>query len=275
MSLKLVTLLTDFGHRDPYVACLKGVMLSINPNLKIVDITHEVPKFNIRYGALILKNVVAFFPPQTIHMAVVDPGVGSGRRAIIVETEKGYFLVGPDNGLLYPAAIEGGIKKVVEITNEDYFLKPASITFAGRDVFAPVAAYLTLGMPITRFGNEIDDMEKLLIPVPKFKGGNLEGEVIAIDSFGNIITNITQSYLIKKLKVGNMISVNLKGKEVSLPFVKTYSDVPKGNLLALIDSFGYFEISINMGSAADLLKVEVGDKITLALGGENNDSNRR
>jgi len=275
MSLKLVTLLTDFGHRDPYVACLKGVMLSINPNLKIVDITHEVPKFNIRYGALILKNVVAFFPPQTIHMAVVDPGVGSGRRAIIVETEKGYFLVGPDNGLLYPAAIEGGIKKVVEITNEDYFLKPASITFAGRDVFAPVAAYLTLGMPITRFGSEIDDMEKLLIPVPKFKGGNLEGEVIAIDSFGNIITNITQSYLIKKLKVGNMISVNLKGKEVSLPFVKTYSDVPKGNLLALIDSFGYFEISINMGSAADLLKVEVGDKITLALGGENNDSNRR
>ncbi|PVX23581.1 MAG: hypothetical protein CW691_10170, partial [Candidatus Bathyarchaeum sp.] len=188
--MSIISLLSDFGNRDPYVAEMKAVILSINPETRIVDITHEIEKFSIRMGAYVLASASPYFPKKTVHVAVVDPGVGTKRRPIIVETCRSFY-VGPDNGLLMLAAQKEGIKSVYVICNPKYLLSIVSNTFHGRDIFAPSAAYLAKGIKPSDFGPAIQDYVFPEFVKPCTKNGQLVGEVLHIDDFGNIISNIS------------------------------------------------------------------------------------
>ncbi|MEM0084520.1 MAG: SAM-dependent chlorinase/fluorinase [Candidatus Methanomethylicia archaeon] len=260
-SKPIITLLTDFGLRDSYVAEMKAVILSICPEAHIVDISHGIRKYDIRMGAYILSRASRYFPEGTIHVAVVDPGVGGIRRPIIIESFRAFY-VGPDNGLLTPSAIMDGIKHVYLITNDKYMLKCVSRTFHGRDIFCPVAAYLAKGIPPSDFGPEIFDP---IIPTfvnPKVYGNIVEGEVIHIDDFGNIVTNISSEHLrLIGLSEGDFLNVKFGDNLLKLKFCKAYSDVPLGQPLIIIGSGGFIELSINQGDAAKTFNINVGDKI--------------
>ncbi len=252
----MITITSDFGISDPYVAEMKGVILSKNPKANIIDVTHGVEKFNIRMGAFILASAAPYFPIGTVHLAVVDPDVGTERRSIIIQTDFAFY-VGPDNGLLLLAAKNQGIKHIYQLANPKYKLPNISNTFHGRDVFAPAAAYLDMGIESSEFGSEIFD------PVsPDFskftqKRGILTGEVLHVDGFGNVITNIPQNEVIKAKK----LKVNLQNQSTELPFAKTYTQAKSNQPIALIGSHGFLEIALNRGSAAQLFHAKAGDKI--------------
>jgi hypothetical protein len=179
----LITLLTDFGLDDAYVAIMKGVMLRINSDVRLVDLTHAVPPQQILAAALILRSAVGFFPNGTIHVVVVDPGVGSARRPILIETNRG-LLVGPDNGVLCPAGALMGRRRSLLLANEKFFLHPVSQTFHGRDIFAPVAAHLSRGITSEEFGPVLDSIAELEIPAPRRIGSTVAGEVVHVDHHG-------------------------------------------------------------------------------------------
>ncbi|MEX2701627.1 MAG: S-adenosyl-l-methionine hydroxide adenosyltransferase family protein [Candidatus Baldrarchaeota archaeon] len=263
---KVITLLTDFGLRDPYVGAMKGVILSICPDVNIVDISHEIRKFDIRQGAYVLAASASFFPKGTIHVGVVDPGVGTARKAIIMETKRSFYI-GPDNGLLTLAALREGVKKVVQITNSKYMLPRVSRTFHGRDIFAPAAAYLANGVPIENFGPLLEEYEILSFSKPHVQKDQIEGEIIYIDGFGNIVTNI-YSEILEKVGISeeDKIKVLLNDKlEKVLKICKAYNEVKKGEFLAIIGSGNFLEISINQGNAAKKLNVKEGAKIKIKL----------
>ncbi|MGQ4834078.1 MAG: SAM hydrolase/SAM-dependent halogenase family protein [Candidatus Asgardarchaeia archaeon] len=271
MTRKVITLLTDFGLRDNYVAIMKGVILNICSNdVTLIDITHEVTKFDVLDGAFLLLTSFNYFPKATVHLVVIDPGVGTHRAPIAIKT-KNYFFVGPDNGVLVPAAKSDGILEVRIIENSDFYLQNAvSYTFHGRDIFAPVAAHLACNENIFfRIGRKIsiDKLIKPKISDPVVDKNKIYGSVFHIDSFGNIITNIPSSLLsdFKKL-YGSQILVKINKKTVKLPFVKSFGHVKEGNLLSLIDSYNLFEISLNKGNAAKKLNAKVGDSVTIILG---------
>ncbi|MEM1539015.1 MAG: S-adenosyl-l-methionine hydroxide adenosyltransferase family protein [Candidatus Bathyarchaeia archaeon] len=257
----LITLTTDFGLVDPYVAEMKGVILKINPEAKIVDISHNIEKFNILMGAYTLAAAAPYFPEGTIHVAVVDPSVGTKRKPILIEAEYGFFI-GPNNGVLALAATKQGIRHVYEITNSRFMLPKVSSTFHGRDIFAPVAAFLSKGIPPSEFGRKIHR-----IVTPKFakiiqRGDTLIGEVIHVDGFGNIVTNFDEKEL-KSLGIGDVVKVRLKGFLLNLKLCRAYADVEPQKPLAIIGSHDFLEISINRGSAAETFNVKAGDKIIL------------
>lgn len=258
--MPLFTLTTDFGLKDPYVAVMKGVILDLCPAASIVDITHGVEKFNIRSGAYMLASATPYFPKGTINIAVVDPGVGTQRRALIIETERSLF-VGPDNGLLILAAQMQRIKRVFKITNKQLMLRKISITFHGRDVFAPVAAHLANGVPLEEFGGEILDFVKPSFAEVKMENGKVTGEVLHVDDFGNIITNIPKNEL--NYTEGAVIKAELRHNHLQLSFLKAYSDVIPSAPLLLSSSQDLLEIAVNQGNAAKLLQVKPGDKISL------------
>ncbi|MFX0097624.1 MAG: S-adenosyl-l-methionine hydroxide adenosyltransferase family protein [Candidatus Hodarchaeota archaeon] len=257
----IITLLTDFGTRDPYVAAMKGTILRICTDAKIVDISHEVPKFNIKHAAFLLLQTIEYFPEGTIHVVVVDPGVGTSRRRIIIETKKSFFI-GPDNGVLIPAAEREGISQIIEIKSTKYMLSEVSKTFEGRDVFAPVAAHLASGTPLESFGNPMKNVVKHPFPSSEVSKSGISGEVVHIDGFGNLITNINKNHLrVKNIKFGEAITVSINDRTHKIPFLRTYGDSSKGEYLAIIGSSGLLEISINQGNAANDLGVGVGVKI--------------
>jgi len=263
---KLITLLTDFGLKDPYVGAMKGVILSICPDANIVDISHEIRKFDIRQGAYVLAASAIFFPRGTIHVGVVDPGVGTTRKAIIIETKKSFYI-GPDNGLLTLAALREGIKKVVHIINREYMLPRVSRTFHGRDIFAPAAAHLAKGIPIEDFGPTLEKYEILSFSEPHIQANQIEGEIIYIDGFGNIVTNIFSEILEKTgISEGDKIKILLGDKlEKVLKICKAYNEVKKGEFLAIIGSGNFLEISINQGNAAKKLNVKEGTRIKIKM----------
>jgi len=257
----IITLLTDFGTRDPYVAAMKGTILKICADAKIVDISHEVPRFNIKHAAFLMIQTTQYFPEGTIHVVVVDPGVGTSRRRIMIETKKNFFI-GPDNGVLIPAAEREGISQIIEIRSTKYMLSEVSKTFEGRDVFAPVAAHLASGTPLESFGNLIKNVVRHPFQSPKISKDGISGEVIHIDVFGNLITNIGKNHLrAKNIKFGEEIAVSINDRTHKIPFLRTYGDSSKGEYLATIGSSGFLEISINQGNAAHDLGVEVSAKI--------------
>ncbi|MEM3442484.1 MAG: S-adenosyl-l-methionine hydroxide adenosyltransferase family protein [Candidatus Bathyarchaeia archaeon] len=261
MASAIITLTTDFGLKDPYAAEMKAVILGICPNAQIVDVTHEIEKFNVRMGSYVLACAAPYFPERTIHVAVVDPGVGTKRRPILIETEKNFF-VGPDNGLLSLAARAQGIRHVYEISNRRLMLSKVSGTFHGRDVFAPAAAHLARGVSPTEFGREIRG-----IVTPKFaeavrNGNTVVGEVIHVDDFGNIITNLQEGEL-EPLNAGEIIAVKVNNRRITLKLCKAYAEVKKQEPLAIIGSHGFLEISINQGNAAKKFGAKVEDKVTL------------
>ncbi|MBS7634899.1 SAM-dependent chlorinase/fluorinase [Candidatus Bathyarchaeota archaeon] len=261
---RIITLLSDFGLVDSYVAEMKAVILSIYPEARIVDISHGVRKFDIRMGSFLLLRASRFFPKGTVHLAVVDPGVGTERRPIIVETERGLY-VGPDNGLLMPSSKMDGIKHIHVISNPKYMLSEISRTFHGRDIFSPAAAYLAKGVPISEFGPEIFDPIIPRFAEAKLHDGLIEGEVIYTDDFGNLVTNIAQSNLTSAgISEGDTLLVKVRDKNLRLKLCEAYGYVSKNELLTIIGSSGFLEISVNQGSASRLLGVEAGEKIIIA-----------
>ena len=263
MSAKIVTLTTDFGLKDPYAAEMKAAILNICPTATIIDITHEIAKFNIRMGAFVLASAASYFPKGTIHVAVVDPGVGTRRRPILIETKQGFF-VGPDNGLLILAAEKQGVEHVYELTNPQFMLPRVSSTFHGRDLFAPAAAHLANGVEPEKFGPEIRDVEKPEFAKVAEKAGVLVGEILHIDDFGNIITNISTEW-ITRLVVRGWVKVELPTCKVKLKFCKAYGEAKPREPLALIGSHDYLEISVNQGSAAEKFGSKPGDRIAVGL----------
>ncbi len=256
----MITLTTDFGLKDPYVAEMKGVILSINPKAAIVDVTHGVDKFSVRVGAFVLASVAPYFPRGTVHLAVVDPGVGTERRAIAVQTDGGYF-VGPDNGVLILAAQNQGIKHIYELTNPKFMLPKVSRTFHGRDIFAPAAAYLDKGVKPDEFGKELTDVVTPQFVSVKQKSGSLTGEVLHIDGFGNIITNINQTLLDSTKK----LEAKLPSVSLQLMLAETYARAKPKEAIALIGSHGFLEIALNQASAAEKFKVKLGDKVEVTV----------
>lgn len=261
MKRKIIALLTDFGDTH-YVGVMKGVILSINPSIVIVDITHNISRHNVVEGAFILLNTYKYFPAKTIFVVVVDPGVGSGRKAIVVESKR-YVFVGPDNGVLYPTIVEDGVENIYMIANPKYMLEKISQTFHGRDIFAPIAGHISRGIELTDIGPRLNlsDIVKMTFNKPIIEEGNIIGEILYIDSFGNIITNIDAS-LIKEIgsHKGKM-SLEINRRKYILPLVKSYSDVGRGKPLLIIDSFNMLEIAVNGGSASEYFSVKSGDKI--------------
>ncbi|MDI6689613.1 MAG: SAM-dependent chlorinase/fluorinase [Actinomycetota bacterium] len=262
----IITFLSDFGLADEWVGVCKGVVKGIAPHAEIIDISHEVPNFNVKKGALLLASAVPFMP-KGIHLAVVDPGVGTKRRAIIILTKRGDYLIGPDNGLLIPTAQRlGGIKRVVEITNERYMHKPICPSFHGRDIFAPAAAHLAAGKDIDEFGPEIDINDLVQTPWSKARisGEEIICEVIDVDKFGTLRLNVTLHELMKcGIRLKNQILVKWDEKGIILPLLRTFGEVKAGELLLLVDSSDHLCIAVNQGSASVKLGLKVGSKITL------------
>lgn len=261
----LITLLSDFGLRDPYVAEMKAVILSICPDVTIVDICHEVNKYDIRTGAYMLARAAPFFPEGTIHVAVVDPEVGTKRRPIIITTGR-HIYVGPDNGLLVLSAEKEGIGKVYEITNKNYMMKNISRTFHGRDIFSPAAAYLALGIPASNFGPEIYEINRPSFSQPKIHSQEVFGEVIHVDGFGNIVTNLSSEHL-KHIGVREeqSLTVALKNSKIRAKWSSSYSEVPVGKPLIIEGSSGFLEVAVNRGDASKLLDAKAGDQIVFKL----------
>jgi len=264
VKTEIITLLTDFGTADAYVACIKGVILSINPRAVIVDISHAVPRFNIRYGAYMLMQATRHFPADTVHVAVVDPGVGTRRLPIIIETRR-YIFIGPDNGVLSLAATDDGVRSVYRIENKRYMLSQPAETFAGRDIFAPVAAYIAAGIPPSNMGSELGTYEEVSIPKPIVEEKHVKGEVLTVDSFGNLITNIRLSDLMPTIKHSRRITIKVKGVSTQLPFVPSYGYVDKGETLALMGSVGFLEVAVNQGNASKRFQAEAGDLLEIFI----------
>jgi S-adenosylmethionine hydrolase len=262
MRCPIITLTTDFGLRDPYVAEMKAVILGISPSARIVDVTHQVEKFNVRMGAYILASASPYFPKGAVHVAVVDPGVGTKRQPIIVQTRKACF-VGPDNGVLALAAKSvGGQVHVHRITNRKFMLPEVSSTFHGRDIFAPVAAHLAKGRRPAEFGPEIHQMMSPELVATVRRRDALEGQVIHVDDFGNIVTSFTEKEL-ETMKIKGEVHLNFGKVTLTLQLLKAYGDIGKQQPLAIVGSSNFLEISLNQGNAARVFNVCVGDKVVI------------
>lgn len=260
----IITLTTDFGYQDPFAGVLRGVILSINPRATVVDLTHGIKPHHISEAAFVIGMNYRYFPKGSIHVAVVDPGVGSRRRPIMVEADHHYFI-GPDNGIFsYVFGMRHEILSVVHITAGHYFFSSHSPTFQGRDVFAPVAAWFSKGVDFSKFGEPITDYEKISLALPTMTPeGAMQGEVILIDGFGNAITNITKEDIDKVLAVSPEGHIKSVIKEIGAPFKQYYSEAEEGKLCALINSSGYLEFFISRRNAASEYGISPGDKVKI------------
>lgn len=261
----IITLTTDFGYKDPFVGIMKGVILNINPLANIVDITHGISPQNIVEAAFTIETSFASFPSKTIHVVVVDPGVGSVRRPILVITDH-YYFVGPDNGIFSQIYNLSESLNVIQLTAEHYFMPQISSTFHGRDIFAPAAAWLSRGINVSNFGDPIDDYVNIPIPVPVMPSKNIiEGEAIYIDRFGNVTTNIKTQNIDELLgsKPEGKFRVIVKGSEA--PLKNYYSEAADDGLYSLINSFGYLELFVKKGNASSDFGIAVGEKVGVIL----------
>jgi len=279
MESGIIALLTDFGNSDIYVGVMKGVMKTIHPRAEFIDITHEIQPQNVRQAAFALLHSYRYFPTGTIFLVVVDPGVGSTRKPIAVQAG-GHTFIAPDNGVLSYVLSELGDIRAVELSNAVYQLFPPSQTFHGRDIFAPAAAHLAVGVPLERLGPVLERIFKLPVPHMRFDENRITGQVIHIDHFGNIMTNIgrldwvspgqirletlTEQLPPTLIETGVMV-VSIGGHAIT-DIKQSYGAVQRGSLLALIDSNGYLEIALNQGSAARYLKVKLDDRVEVQLG---------
>lgn len=255
-SANVIALITDFGLKDHYVGVMKGVILSVNPNARIIDISHDISSQDLLDAYFLLSNTYRYFPKGTIFVAIVDPGVGTDRAILAVQTNR-YTFLAPDNGLLGFLQKDGTIERIVRVTNRKYFLDPISNTFHGRDIFAPVAGHLSLGVDPGALGNDVDRMERISAPSPKVtREGVIVGEIVSIDHFGNLVTNIPGD----RLPAADTIEIRL-GKKSIPELSKSYADGKKGELLALVGSTGNLEISVNKGNAERKTGAKVGDVV--------------
>jgi len=250
MKTKCIALLSDFGTFDPFVGAIKGVLLSKAPGLSIIDITHQIPPQDIQTAAFYLMAAMPYMPRHTLFMAVVDPTVGTGRGIIWAKTEN-YQFIAPDNGLISWVEQKEKIKEARFISNSALFMKNISSTFHGRDIMAPVAAAIAKGLPEKKIGPIFNEYRRFPFPQPEKAGNRITGQVIAIDHFGNVVTNIMRNYLSAKA-VFNISDRMLKDLKL------TYASVPEGEPLALIGSFGFLEFSVRNGNFARMFDVKIG-----------------
>ena len=256
-----IVFLTDYGLGDEFVGVCHGVIVRIAPDARVIDLTHSVPRQDVVQGALTLGRAARFMPGDAVHLAVVDPGVGSDRRGIAVRSGSGAVLVGPDNGLLSMAWEElGGVDRASEITSETVVLHPVSETFHGRDVFAPAAAHVARGMDVESLGPEIagEELRTVELPGPMVASGVLGSRVVGIDGFGNVQLNVASSDL-AQAGIGDAVQI---GSRV-IPIVTTFADVGRGHPAAFIDSQGFLAIAVNQGNAAQALGLGRGDAVVL------------
>jgi S-adenosylmethionine hydrolase len=257
----LITLTTDFGAKDPFVGIMKGVIAQINPRATVVDLTHGIPPQDVLAAAMVLGHAAKYFPRGSIHVAVVDPGVGSRRRALLFESNEGYFI-GPDNGIFSFLWDEHQPRRIVHLSNSTYHLQPTSATFHGRDVFAPTAAYLSLGVAPLAFGESVDDGVRIKWPDIVRSDRSITGEIVYIDGFGNLFSNIRErdlaglDYETLGIALGTL---TIRG------LAPNYAAVKKGQPVALINSLGLLEVAANQESAARLFRAGVGDKIYVSV----------
>jgi S-adenosyl-L-methionine hydrolase (adenosine-forming) len=257
---KIVTLMTDFGDRDTYVGVMKGAIATINAQLQVIDLTHQIRPQNVAAGSFSLLSAYPYFPPETVHVAVVDPGVGSNRRGVAIKFTGGY-IVCPDNGLCSGIIELESAIAAVELTNSKYWRSPnPSQTFHGRDIFAPVGAHLASGVPFSELGQEInpDSLVKLPLPKLEFSEGYLSGCIQYIDHFGNLITNIPSDLVVDQSwqAIANGMTINSGS---------TYSDVGISESIAIVGSDGWVEIAVNRGNAQEKLRLNWGDAIAIKI----------
>jgi S-adenosylmethionine hydrolase len=253
----IITLTTDFGLSDPFVGVMKGVMLGIAANAQLVDVTHDIPSYDTIEATFIVESSYRYFPAGTVHLIVVDPGVGSDRRPL-AGSVNGHIFVAPDNGVLsfVLQAVSGAQPRVYHIKNENLFRKPVSRTFHGRDIFAPVAAYLARGAAIESVGPQITDFITLPFPTPRFEGNRLLGTVLRIDKFGNVMTNLRLTDL------GPRFRIRVAGDQITR-LRRSYSEARPGEVFAIEGSAGFIELAMNKSSAVERLRVERGVEIEL------------
>ncbi|MFP4227292.1 MAG: S-adenosyl-l-methionine hydroxide adenosyltransferase family protein [Salinivenus sp.] len=272
-NASLITITTDFGTEDAYVPSMKGTMLSICPGARMVDVTHEISPQDVMEAAFVLRCTVPYFPDGTVHLVVVDPGVGTDRRAVALRHNNQWF-VGADNGLFPLVLDEDSPEAAVELDDPDRWRTPTpSTTFHGRDIFAPAAAHLANGDPVDTLGTPIDTLESLHWARPSVDDGTVQGWVVHVDHFGNCVTNIRHSHLARTIgqDADAPIADALRsvqgyaGSRIVRQFGSTYGTVPEGEPLLLIGSTGFLEIAVNGGSAADLLDIRKGDSVKLTL----------
>ncbi len=254
----VITLTTDFGPGSGYVAQMKGVIFSINPAVTVVDISHDVAPQDIRQAALLLDDAGRWFPPGSIHVAVIDPGVGTERAIVLAQVDSQWYIA-PDNGLLSLVVRRSPARHVVAVTNAEFWLPQVSATFHGRDVMAPVAAHLSRGVPPGSFGPAHDELISLDWPAARRAAGHLQGEVITLDTFGNAVTNITAEML-GAIPDRAAARVQVQGDEIT-GLSRTYGDAAGGAPLALVGSSGRLEIAIAGGSAAAKWNLRIGDAV--------------
>jgi S-adenosyl-L-methionine hydrolase (adenosine-forming) len=266
--MSIITLLTDFGAGDEYAGLMKGVILSINPSAAIIDITHQIDAQDIVQAAFAIHSSYEYFPKGTVHLIVVDPGVGSQRSLLALEM-KNQFFIAPDNGVLTLLFNEGKIASLTRITNSKYFLSSVSRTFHGRDIIAPVGAHLSGGIDVRKLGTKIDLREVVQIDelhARMTEDGELVGKIIAIDNFGNLITNIPYKMLGELLQTGREKNIQVKiGSHLITGLSETYDNVRSNIPLALVGSRGYLEIAVNKGNASRAVKAEKGDKVRVKV----------
>jgi S-adenosylmethionine hydrolase len=256
----IITLTTDFGAESPYVAQMKGVILSICRDVEMVDISHAIGPQNIREGAVVLADVTPRFPTGTIHLAVVDPGVGTARRIVCAEFSQQHYIA-PDNGLLSLLRCSGPPGRFFAVENSKYWLAEPSQTFHGRDIMAPVAAHLARGLDPAKLGSALDDLAMLDWPQARKSGRRLVGEVLYVDSFGNLITNLYQEELLELAEASSMV-VECSGRKIR-GIVPTYGAAMAGELIALFDSQGRLEIAKVNGNAARELRIQAGEAVAV------------
>ncbi len=258
----IVTLITDFGGNGEYSGAMKGAILRVNPRCQIVDITHQIEPQNILQASWVLKNSYSYYPPGTIHVVVADPGVGTARRAVVLQKEK-YSFVGPDNGVFTWVLSREGKGSAYEITAPDFFLTPLSDTFHGRDIFAPVAGHLSLGLEPEVLGPRAGELVTIDWPSPRLSKGTLGAMILWADSFGNLMTNVSLEDYGHKLE-GRPILIKGRGWRID-QIHRTYGESRPGQPVALFGSGGLLEISVNRGNALTALGLKPGDPVTLKL----------
>ena len=263
MPSPIITLTTDYGTSDHLVGTLKGVLFSINPDVQIVDICHSVVPFDVLDGALCIGAAYKYFPARTVHIVVVDPGVGTPRRPILVSANNQYF-VAPDNGVLSMVYERENPVAVRHITSEHYFQRPVSETFHGRDVFAPVAAWLTKNWQTDAFGEVVEDYVRFALPRPKTQDGALRGAVLRVDHFGNLMTNFTLEDLPETKRKPGPVAMTVGGKPVK-QFVGNFAQGAVGEPVAFLGSSGFIEIAVNKGNAARAMGVNRGAEVVFRL----------
>jgi len=260
---RVITLLTDYGHDDDFVGVCHGVIARTAPEARVIDVTHGIPRHDIRSGALVLRRALPYFPAG-VHVAIVDPEVGAERRAVALRTaEDDRILVGPDNGLLLPAAQRfGGVVEAVEVSRSKHRLEPTAATFHGRDVFAPVGAHLADGAPLAEAGEplEPDNLVELTMPEARSEDGQLVAHAVAFDRFGNVMLDVEHDEVgTHGLRLGHPVAVN----DESAHYATTFADVPAGQLLLYEDSYRWLALAVNRGSAADLLGLRLDDEVRI------------